>query len=63
MNIDIIPKTNEEFISVTYVCTRNIDSYRFLSDSLHKLVKNLDESDFKILKEKFLINGNIQIQK
>ena len=29
------------------------DSYRFLSESLDKLVKNLDEDDFKILKKEF----------
>ena len=48
-----IPKTNEEYISVRYGCIRNIDSYRFLSESLDKLVKNLDEDDFKILKKEF----------
>ena len=30
----IIPKTNEEYISVVYGCIRFIDSYRFLSSSL-----------------------------
>ena len=49
----IIPKTNEEYISVNYGCIRFIDSYRFLSESLEKLVKNLDEDDFKILKKEF----------
>ena len=49
----IIPKTNEEYISVKYGCIRFIDSYRFLSESLDKLVKNLDEGDFKILKKEF----------
>ena len=49
----IIPKTNEEYITVKYGCIRFIDSYRFLSESLDKLVKNLDEDDFKILKKKF----------
>ena len=49
----IIPKTNEEYISVKYGCIRFIDSYRFLSESLDKLVKNLDEDDFKILKKEF----------
>ena len=49
----IIPKTNEEYISVKYGCIRFIDSYRFLSESLDKLVKNLDENDFKILKKEF----------
>ena len=49
----IIPKTNEEYIAVKYGCIRLIDSYRFLSQSLDKLVKNLDEDDFKILKREF----------
>ena len=49
----IIPKTNEEYIAVKYGCIRLIDSYRFLSESLDKLVKNLDEDDFKILKKEF----------
>ena len=49
----IIPKTNEEYISVKYGFIRFIDSYRFLSESLDKLVKNLDEDDCKILKKEF----------
>ena len=49
----IIPKTNEEYIVVKYGCIRFIDSYRFLSESLDELVKNLDEEDFKILKKEF----------
>ena len=49
----IIPKTNEEYISVNYGCIRFIDSYRFLSSSLDKIVQNLDEIDFKILKKEF----------
>ena len=51
VNFDIIPKTNEEYISITYGCIRFIDSYRFLSSGLDSLVKNLDEDDFKILKK------------
>ena len=34
LNFDIIPKTNEECLSVTYGCIRFIDSYRFLAMSL-----------------------------
>ena len=49
----IIPKTNEEYITVKYGCIRFIDSYRFLSEKLEKLVKNLDGDDFKILKKEF----------
>ena len=53
VDFDIIPKTNEEYISVTYGCIRFIDSYRFLSCGLDSLVENLDEDDFKILKKEF----------
>ena len=53
VKFEIIPKTNEEYISVRYGCIRFIDSYRFLSESLDKLVKNLNEDDFKILKKEF----------
>ena len=49
----IIPKTNEEYITVKYGCIRFIDSYCFLSESLDKLGKNLDEDDFKLLKKEF----------
>ena len=49
----IIPKTNEEYIAVKYGCIRFIDSYRFLSEILDKLVKNLDVDDFIILKKEF----------
>ena len=39
LKFDIIPKTNEDHISVTYGCIGSIDSYRFLSSSLDSLVK------------------------
>ena len=52
IKFDIIPKTNEEYNSVNYVCIRFIYSYRFLSSSLDSLVKNLDNDDFIILKNK-----------
>ena len=48
--LDIIPKTNEEYISVTYGCIRFIDSYRFLSSSLDSLVETLVEYSHKTLK-------------
>ena len=53
IKFEIIPKTNEEYISITYGCIRFIDSYRFLSGDLDSLVKNLNEGDFKILKKEF----------
>ena len=46
---DIIPKTNEEYISVTYGCIRFIDSYRFLSSGLDSLVKTLVDNSNKTL--------------
>ena len=49
----IIPKTNEENFAVKCCCIRFTDSYRFLSESLDKLVKKLDVDDFIILKKDF----------
>ena len=46
-----IPKTKEEYISVTYGCIRFIDSYRFLSSSLDSLVKTLVDNSHKTLKD------------
>ena len=51
VKIDIIPKTTEEYISVTFGCFRFIDSCRFLSSSLDSLVKKFDNDDFIILKK------------
>ena len=60
VKFEIIPKTNKEYIVVKHGGIRFIDNYRFLSESLDKLVKNLDKDDFKVLKKKnFLTNGNI----
>ena len=50
VKFDIIPKTNEEYISVTYGCKRFIESYRFLSSSLDSLVKTLIDNSQKTLK-------------
>ena len=47
------PETNEEYISVTFGCIRFIDSYRFISSSLDKLVKVSDNEEFVILKKEF----------
>ena len=51
VNIDIIPKTNEEYISVTYGSIRFIDSYRFLSSSLDSFVKTLVDKSHKTMKD------------
>ena len=46
----VLPKTNEEYVSVTYVYIRFIDSYRFLSSSLDSLVGTLVDNNHKSLK-------------
>ena len=51
VDFDIIPKRNEEYISVTYGCIRFIDSYRFLSSGLDKLFSNLVDNSNKKLKD------------
>ena len=51
VKFDIIPKTNEEYISATYGCIRFIDSYRFQSSSLDSLVKTLVDKSNKTLKD------------
>ena len=51
LKFDIIPKTNEENISVTYGCIRFVDSYRFLSNSLDSLAKTLVDNRNKTLKK------------
>ena len=51
VKFDIIPKTSEEYKSVTYGCIRFIDSFRFLSSSLDSLVKTLVDNSPKTLKK------------
>ena len=64
IKIEVIPKTNEEYISVTYGCIRFIDSYRFLSSSLDSLVKTLADTSQKRLKHlKEEIVGNDEVFK
>ena len=50
VDFEIIPKSNEEYISVTYGCIRFINSYRFLSSGLDSLVKTLVDNSHKPLK-------------
>ena len=50
LKFDVIPKTNEEYISVTYGCIRFIDSYQFLSSSLDSLVDTIVDENNKTLK-------------
>ena len=60
----IIPKTNEEYISVTYGYIRFIDSYRFQSSSLDSLVKTLvvnKHKTMKNLKKDFVDNDEVSL--
>ena len=50
VKFEIIPKTNEEYISVTYACLGFFDSYRLLSSSLDSLVETLVDNSNRILK-------------
>ena len=62
VDFDIIPKTNEEYISVTYGCIRFINSYRFLSSGLDSLVKTLVDNSHKTLKnlkDEIVVNDEI----
>ena len=62
VKFDIIPKTNEEYISVIYGCIRFIDSYRFLSSSLDSIFKTIvvnSNKTIKILKEEIVDNDEI----
>ena len=47
---EIIPKTDEKNISVKDGCIKYIDTYRFLSSSLDKLVQTLVDNSHKTLK-------------
>ena len=49
VDFEIIPKSNEEYISVTYGCIRFIDSYRFLTSGLDSLVKTVVDKSNKTL--------------
>ena len=51
VKFDIIPKTNEEYISVIFGYIRFIDSYRFQSSSLDSLVKTLVDNSNKTMKD------------
>ena len=51
MKFDIIHKTNEEYISVTFACIKYLDSYRFLSSSSDSLVKTLADKSHKTHKK------------
>ena len=51
VDFEIIPKTNEQYISVTYGCNKFRDSYRFLSSGLDSIVKTLVDNSHKTLED------------
>ena len=52
-NLSVIPRTNEEYISVNYGCVKILDSMRFQTDSLEKLTESLKDEDYIHLKKHF----------
>ena len=62
VKVDVIPKTNEEYLSVTHGCIRFFDSYRVLSNRLDSLAKTLVDTSHKtlnILKEEIIDKDEI----
>ena len=55
--LHVIPKINEDYISISYGCIRFIDSYRFLQSSLDGLVKTVDE--LTLLEKEFPSNWEL----
>ena len=53
INLPVIPRTNEEYMSVNYGCVRFWDSMRFQQDSLEKLTESLKDDDYIHLKRHF----------
>ena len=49
VKLETLPKTYEKYVSVRYGCCKFIDTYRFLSSSLDKLVQTLVDNSHKTL--------------
>ena len=49
-NLSVIPRTNEENMSVIYACIKFLDSMRFQQASLEKLTESLKDDDYIHLK-------------
>ena len=52
-NIGVIPRNNEEYMSVNYGCIKFLDSMRFQQASLEKLTESLKDIDYIHLKKHF----------
>ena len=62
VEFDIIPRTNEEYISISYGCIKFVDSYKFLSGSSDSLVITLIDNihrTLKSLKKQIVLDGNM----
>ena len=62
VELKVVPKASEEYLSVSYGYTRFIDSYRILSSCLDGLTKTLQNNDSKILKKISLMFGIFYIK-
>ena len=52
-NLSVIPRTNEEYMSVNYSCIKFLDSMRFQTASLEKLTESLTNDDYIHLRKHF----------
>ena len=43
--LSVIPRANEECLSVKYGCVKFLDSIRFKQDNLEKLTESLNDQD------------------
>ena len=53
IDVSVIGRTNEEYMSVKYGCIKLLDSMRFQQDSLEKLTQSLNDEDYIHLKRHF----------
>ena len=59
INLSVIPRTNEEDMSVNFGCIKILDSMRFQQDSLEKLTESLKDEDYIHLKRNFPNHWNL----
>ena len=53
IDLSVIPRTNEEYMSVNYGCVKFLDSMRSQQASLEKLTESLKDDDYIHLKKQF----------
>ena len=52
IRLSVIPRTNEEYMSVNYGCIKFLDSMRFQHDSVEKLTESLNDQGYIHLEQK-----------